>query len=113
MLGTDFRTPDGAAAGTLAFGPGVTARAIRLTLLRQGDTLADGARTIELTLSAPEAASLLDEMTESQLDLVVAGTGDAVLMVESEAKELPEDIMLGAVMFGHRHFQPVAAWREG
>src|SRR5207237_9608437 len=49
----------------------------------------------------------LDEMIESQLDLVVAGTGDAVLMVESEAKELPEDIMLGAVMFGHRHFQPV------
>src|SRR6188508_1512390 len=50
---------------------------------------------------------LLDEMAESQLDLVVAGTQDAVLMVESEAKELNEDIMLGAVMFGHRHFQPV------
>src|SRR5207249_2070951 len=49
----------------------------------------------------------LDEMTETQLDLVVAGTADAVLMVESEAKELSEDIMLGAVMFGHRHFQPV------
>src|SRR5450830_1459994 len=49
----------------------------------------------------------LDEMTESHLDLVVAGTTDAVLMVESEAKELSEDIMLGAVMFGHRHFQPV------
>jgi len=49
----------------------------------------------------------LDEMTESQLDLVVAGTSDAVLMVESEAKELSEDVMLGAVMFGHRHFQPV------
>jgi polyribonucleotide nucleotidyltransferase len=49
----------------------------------------------------------LDEMVESQLDLVVAGTTDAVLMVESEAKELSEDIMLGAVMFGHRHFQPV------
>jgi polyribonucleotide nucleotidyltransferase len=49
----------------------------------------------------------LDEMLESQLDLVVAGTNDAVLMVESEAKELSEDIMLGAVMFGHRHFQPV------
>ena len=49
----------------------------------------------------------LDEMTESQLDLVVAGTQDAVLMVESEAKELNEDVMLGAVMFGHRHFQPV------
>jgi polyribonucleotide nucleotidyltransferase len=49
----------------------------------------------------------LDEMSESQLDLVVAGTGDAVLMVESEAKELPEEAMLGAVMFGHKHFQPV------
>jgi polyribonucleotide nucleotidyltransferase len=49
----------------------------------------------------------LDEMPESSLDLVVAGTQDAVLMVESEAKELPEDVMLGAVMFGHRHFQPV------
>jgi len=49
----------------------------------------------------------LDEMGETQLDLVVAGTADAVLMVESEAKELNEDIMLGAVMFGHRHFQPV------
>src|SRR6516225_6355068 len=50
---------------------------------------------------------LLDEMTERQLDLVVAGTQDAVLMVESEAKELSEEVMLGAVMFGHRHFQPV------
>jgi polyribonucleotide nucleotidyltransferase len=49
----------------------------------------------------------LDELAESQLDLVVAGTADAVLMVESEAKELPEEVMLGAVMFGHRHFQPV------
>lgn len=49
----------------------------------------------------------LDEMVDTQLDLVVAGTADAVLMVESEAKELNEDIMLGAVMFGHRHFQPV------
>src|ERR1700755_3386761 len=49
----------------------------------------------------------LDEMTETQLDLVVAGAADAVLMVESEAKELNEDVMLGAVMFGHRHSQPV------
>jgi polyribonucleotide nucleotidyltransferase len=49
----------------------------------------------------------IDEMTDSNLDLVVAGTRDAVLMVESEAKELPEEVMLGAVMFGHRHFQPV------
>jgi polyribonucleotide nucleotidyltransferase len=49
----------------------------------------------------------LDEMGASQLDLVVAGTGDGVLMVESEAKELSEEVMLGAVMFGHRSFQPV------
>src|SRR3954452_22071835 len=49
----------------------------------------------------------LDEMQESKLDLVVAGTSEAVLMVESEAKELPEDVMLGAVMFGHKGFQPV------
>jgi polyribonucleotide nucleotidyltransferase len=50
---------------------------------------------------------MIDEMRESSLDLVVAGTADAVLMVESEAKELPEDVMLGAVMFGQKHFQPV------
>ncbi|MCO5082142.1 MAG: polyribonucleotide nucleotidyltransferase [Rhizobiaceae bacterium] len=49
----------------------------------------------------------IDEMPESKLDLVVAGTSDAVLMVESEAQELPEDVMLGAVMFGHKGFQPV------
>ena len=49
----------------------------------------------------------VDEMPESKLDLIVAGTGDAVLMVESEAKELDEATMLGAVMFGHRGFQPV------
>jgi polyribonucleotide nucleotidyltransferase len=50
---------------------------------------------------------MIDEMRESTLDLVVAGTASAVLMVESEAKELPEDIMLGAVMYGQKHFQPV------
>jgi len=50
---------------------------------------------------------LIEEVKESQLDLVVAGTQDAVLMVESEAKELTEEVMLGAVMFGHKHFQPV------
>src|SRR5580692_8864507 len=49
----------------------------------------------------------LDEMTNSQLDLIVAGTQEGVLMVESEAKELGEDIMLGAVEFGHAGFQPV------
>ncbi|MGJ3263987.1 MAG: polyribonucleotide nucleotidyltransferase [Salinarimonas sp.] len=49
----------------------------------------------------------LAEMEDFTLDLVVAGTQDAVLMVESEARELDEDVMLGAVMFGHKHFQPV------
>ena len=49
----------------------------------------------------------MDEASSSALDLVVAGTQDGVLMVESEAKELSEEVMLGAVMFGHREFQPV------
>jgi polyribonucleotide nucleotidyltransferase len=48
-----------------------------------------------------------EEISDSKLDLVVAGTSDAVLMVESEAKELHEDIMLGAVMFGHEQMQVV------
>jgi polyribonucleotide nucleotidyltransferase len=52
---------------------------------------------------------LIDEMANSDLDLVVAGTADAVMMVESEAKELPETQMLEAVMFGQRSFQPVIA----
>ena len=49
----------------------------------------------------------LDQLPKSKLELVVAGTQEGVLMVESEAKELSEEIMLGAVMFGHRAFQPV------
>lgn len=49
----------------------------------------------------------LQEMEDSRLDLVVAGTADAVMMVESEAKELSEDEMLGAVAFAHDGFQPV------
>ncbi|CAG9000726.1 MAG: Polyribonucleotide nucleotidyltransferase [Candidatus Celerinatantimonas neptuna] len=48
-----------------------------------------------------------DELPQSQLDLVVAGTANAVLMVESEAQELPEDVMLGAVMYGHEQMQAV------
>src|SRR3954447_26369634 len=47
------------------------------------------------------------QVAEGSLDLVVAGTRDAVMMVESEAKELSEDVMLGAVMFAHREIQPV------
>ena len=49
----------------------------------------------------------LADMEETELDLVVAGTSDAVMMVESEAKELSEDVMLGAVMAGHGAFQKV------
>jgi polyribonucleotide nucleotidyltransferase len=50
----------------------------------------------------------LDQMTaENRMDLVVAGTNDAVMMVESEIKELPEEIVLGGVMFAQRGFQPV------
>ena len=45
------------------------------------------------------------QLTESKLDLVVAGTANAVLMVESEAKQLAEDVMLGAVVFGHEQLQ--------
>ncbi|MFN7176830.1 MAG: polyribonucleotide nucleotidyltransferase, partial [Thermaurantiacus sp.] len=48
-----------------------------------------------------------EQLAQSRLDLMVAGTGDAVMMVESEAEELTEDEMLGAVMFAHRGFQPV------
>ena len=47
------------------------------------------------------------ELEDSMLDMVVAGTEDAVLMVESEASELSEDIMLGSVLFGHQEMQKV------
>ena len=47
------------------------------------------------------------QLKETELDLVVAGTNSAVLMVESEAKELPEDVMLGSVVFGHQQMQAV------
>ena len=48
-----------------------------------------------------------DEMMESDLDLILAGTREGVLMVESEASQLSEEVMLGAVAFGHKAFQPV------
>ena len=48
-----------------------------------------------------------EELNESYLDMVVAGTDEAVLMVESEAKELNEDLMLGAVLFGHQEMKAV------
>jgi len=47
------------------------------------------------------------ELKQTRLNLVVAGTQQAVLMVESEATELPEDVMLGAVMYGHQQLQAV------
>ncbi|WP_376098771.1 polyribonucleotide nucleotidyltransferase [Roseomonas sp. CCTCC AB2023176] len=49
----------------------------------------------------------IEQIKTSELDLIVAGTAEGVLMVESEAKELTEDVMLGAVRFGHAAFQPV------
>ncbi len=53
------------------------------------------------------------DLVESKLDLVVAGTAPAVLMVESEASELSEEVMLGAVVFGHEQMQvAIAAIRE-
>ena len=66
-----------------------------------------GAARVGLIGGAYVLNPTVDEMPETKLDLVVAGTGDAVLMVESEAQELDEDTMLGAVMFGHKAFQPV------
>ncbi|MEE2996730.1 MAG: polyribonucleotide nucleotidyltransferase [Pseudomonadota bacterium] len=50
---------------------------------------------------------LQEQMENTALDMVVAGTANAVNMVESEANELSEDVMLGAVMFAHKSFQPV------
>src|SRR5690606_7298522 len=49
------------------------------------------------------------QVAEGRLDLVVAGTDDAVMMVESEAKELTEEEMLGAVMFAHAESRKVIA----
>jgi polyribonucleotide nucleotidyltransferase len=51
----------------------------------------------------------VEQMQTSELELVLAGTAEGVLMVESEAQELSEEIMLGAVTFGHAAFQPVIA----
>ena len=49
----------------------------------------------------------MDQVKEGELDLIVAGTHNAVMMVESEAKELSEEVMLGAVMFAHRECKKV------
>jgi polyribonucleotide nucleotidyltransferase len=66
-----------------------------------------GAARVGVIGGEVKANPTIEEMKESVLDLVVAGTADAVLMVESEAKELSEDTMLKAVMAGHASFQPV------
>ncbi|WP_394201563.1 polyribonucleotide nucleotidyltransferase [Marinagarivorans algicola] len=60
----------------------------------------DGGYSLNPTYSA---------LAESELDMVVAGTKDAVLMVESEANELPEDIMLGAVLYAHQEMQAIVS----
>ncbi len=66
-----------------------------------------GAARVGLVEGAYVLNPTLEQQSDSKLDLVVAGTGEAVLMVESEAEELTEETMLGAVMFGHEQFQPV------
>ena len=66
-----------------------------------------GAARVGMIGGALKLNPTVDELKDSTLDLVVAGTADAVLMVESEAKELSEATMLEAVMTGHRGFQPV------
>jgi ribonuclease PH len=68
-----------------------------------------GAARVGVIGGEVKANPTIEEMKESTLDLVVAGTADAVLMVESEAKELSEETMLKAVMAGHASFQPVIA----
>ena len=66
-----------------------------------------GASRVGVINGAIKLNPTIEEMKTSSLELVVAGTQDAVLMVESEAKELSEEMMLEAVMTGHRGFQPV------
>ena len=66
-----------------------------------------GAARVGLIKDEIKLNPTIDDLKTSSLDLVVAGTGDAVLMVESEAKQLSEDVMLKAVMAGHAGFQPV------
>jgi polyribonucleotide nucleotidyltransferase len=66
-----------------------------------------GAARVGFINGAVKVNPTLEELKDSSLDLVVAGTSEAVLMVESEAKELSEATMLEAVMAGHAGFQPV------
>src|SRR5205085_1981545 len=55
---------------------------------------------------------LESQMSQSRLDLAIAGTADAVMMVEAGAKELPEDMMLDAVRFGHQALQDIITMQE-
>ena len=66
-----------------------------------------GAARVGVIKGEVRVNATVEEMKDSSLDLVVAGTADAVLMVELEAQELSEEIMLKAVMAGHAGFQPV------
>ena len=66
-----------------------------------------GAAKVGFINGALKLNPTIQEMADSSLDLIVAGTADAVLMVESEAKEHSEEVMLNAVMLGHSGFQPV------
>ena len=66
-----------------------------------------GAARVGVIKGEVRVNATVEEMKDSSLDLVVAGTADAVLMVESEAQELSEETMLKAVMAGHAGFQPV------
>jgi polyribonucleotide nucleotidyltransferase len=66
-----------------------------------------GAARVGYINGSPVLNPTLEQLKDSALDLVVAGTRDGVLMVESEAQELSEEVMLDAVTFGHESFQPV------
>jgi len=66
-----------------------------------------GAARVGFALGAYVLNPTAEQLKDAKLDLVVAGTAEGVLMVESEASELSEEIMLGAVSFGHQSFQPV------
>ena len=55
---------------------------------------------------------LISDMERSELDLIVSGTRDAIMMVEAGAKIVPEDVMAEAIMFGHRSLQPIIDIQE-
>jgi polyribonucleotide nucleotidyltransferase len=98
-------------------GPGNSGAAGRFGGGRDVRRPVSGARSARPAIGYHDGQYLLNptrrELKTSQLDLVVAGTGHAVLMVESEADGLSEEVMLGAVMFGHEQMQlAIQAIRE-